>query len=126
MHEKALPWLVFLAWPVYLVVGFEGRLSHFYPWYKPFKPEEIGMVKTSLRLWAAWLGLLGLYAYFTSFTQLLFMYTGPYFVFSTWLVVVTFLHHHEAGIAWYGNDEWNYVKVRFSRIWRVLAPPLTA
>ena len=48
-------------------------------------------------------------------------YLMPLFVFSSWLVIVTFLHHNEEDTVWYG-DEWNYEGQ--SVIHRPLVPPL--
>jgi omega-3 fatty acid desaturase (delta-15 desaturase) len=45
-----------------------------------------------------------------SFLDVLIYYSAPYLVFSTWLVVVTFLHHSEENTTWYSNENWNYVK----------------
>jgi hypothetical protein len=48
----------------------------------------------------------------TSVWTLLYVYGAPMFVFGTWLVVTTFLHHNdEAGIPWFSGDKWSYVRV---------------
>jgi omega-3 fatty acid desaturase (delta-15 desaturase) len=38
--------------------------------------------------------------------NVIIFYIAPLFVFATWLVVVTFLHHNDEGCAWFTNKSW--------------------
>lgn len=49
-------------------------------------------------------------------------YYVPIFVFATFLVVVTFLHHNDEETVWYDNKEWSYVKGNLSSVDRSYGP----
>jgi omega-3 fatty acid desaturase (delta-15 desaturase) len=50
-------------------------------------------------------------------TALLVQYFAPLLVFASWLVLTTFLHHHdEAGVPWFADDEWSYVRGNLSSV----------
>uniref|UniRef100_A0A0K2TAT0 Omega3 fatty acid desaturase, chloroplasticlike [Aplysia californica] n=1 Tax=Lepeophtheirus salmonis TaxID=72036 RepID=A0A0K2TAT0_LEPSM len=42
--------------------------------------------------------------------SLLCHYLMPVFGFGCWIVLITFLHHHDDGVPWFSNEEWSYVK----------------
>jgi omega-3 fatty acid desaturase (delta-15 desaturase) len=46
---------------------------------------------------------------FGCYTVFIF-YGAPLFVFASWLVVVTFLHHHDEACTWYNNKSWTKLK----------------
>jgi omega-3 fatty acid desaturase (delta-15 desaturase) len=107
-----------LAWPLYLLFGFGGRpsntlSSHFAPWYASYftTERERQQGRESLIWWLVWFGVLVYLAKFQfGWMWMAVYYAVPYFVFATWLVVVTFLHHNEPGATWYSKDEWTYVR----------------
>jgi len=43
-------------------------------------------------------------------------YGAPVFVFASWLVVVTFLHHNDEDTPWYRDSAWDYVKGNLSSV----------
>ena len=46
----------------------------------------------------------------------LLYYGAPLFVFASFLVLVTFLHHNDEKTPWYGDSEWTYVKGNLSSV----------
>jgi len=61
-------------------------------------------------------GILAAFTYFFSFGVVFLYYLVPWFVFATWLVVTTFLHHNEPGVLWFSNSNWNYTRGNLSSI----------
>ena len=49
-------------------------------------------------------------------------YFIPLFVFATWLVITTFLHHNESAVPWYSDKEWTFVKGALSSVDRDYSP----
>ena len=47
---------------------------------------------------------------------LIYHYLIPLFVFASYLVVVTFLHHNEPETPWYSDNLWSYVRGQLSTI----------
>jgi len=105
------------SWFLYLVFGYkmEKPTSHFNPWAPLFQNKRVNIIITILSDFAM-ICLVVLYGYKFGFLTALFDYLIPVFVFASWLVVVTFLHHHEEEIGWYDNDNWNYVKGNLSSV----------
>jgi fatty acid desaturase len=116
-----LPCLVPLAWPLYLLLGYEmkgWRYSHFNPRSSLFRAEDQPLVRFSIGVWTAAGATLTCFGMHYGWTRLLAYYTAPYFVFSTYLVIITFLHHYndEEGVTWYSNTSWSYVKGNLSTV----------
>eukprot|EP01116_Phalansterium_solitarium_P005835 TRINITY_DN17_c0_g1_i1.p1 TRINITY_DN17_c0_g1~~TRINITY_DN17_c0_g1_i1.p1 ORF type:complete len:358 (+),score=141.27 TRINITY_DN17_c0_g1_i1:113-1186(+) len=100
-----------LGWLGYLVTGYYPRpASHFNP-FGALYADHHGWAFISLVCWVSWFGSVVYYA--TAFGQWAFVicyYFIPVYVFASWLVVVTFLHHNEPEkVSWYGDSKWNYV-----------------
>jgi fatty acid desaturase len=69
--------------------------SHLIWWSKRFRtPTQRAQARRSLLLLYAQVALLLFWAYCGGVTHVLLYYTVPYLVFSSWLVIVTFLHHN--------------------------------
>jgi omega-3 fatty acid desaturase (delta-15 desaturase) len=105
------------AWFFYLICGFSGRStkSHFSTDHPLFKGEEFRVSTSliSLIVWSLFLGFCGV----TFGLQALFsFYVAPLFVFASWLVITTFLHHTEPDVPWYSTKEWNYVRGNLSSV----------
>lgn len=105
------------AYPFYLFFRSPGRQgSHFLPSSPLFRQSEKWDVITSttcIVLFVAFLAYLGI----TAGPLFLFnYYVMPYLVFVVWLDLVTFLHHTEADIPWYRNDNWYFLKGAVSTI----------
>lgn len=114
-----------LGWLMYLLVGYAGRNyeknfakdkqnvvhSHFNP-FDPMWSKRIYLSITSIAFTlAVFFSLV-----YTSFAVegglvLVFKYyTMPWFVFASWLVIVTFLHHASEETKWLSPSEWNYAR----------------
>ncbi len=48
--------------------------------------------------------------------RLLTHYLIPVFVFASWLVVTTFLHHQDENVPWYADEKWDYVRGNLSSV----------
>ena len=104
---------------LYLLLGYEmkgWRNSHFNPRSSLFRAEDRPLVRFSLGVWAAVATLLTCVGLHYGWARLMAYYTAPYFVFSTYLVVITFLHHNDEGITWYSDNQWSYVKGNLSTV----------
>lgn len=98
------------GWLAYLTIGYTPRnVCHFNPFESMFISHAIGCM-VSIACVATWGYALMLYWVYYGTLALLLHYAVPLFVFATWLVVVTFLHHMEAGVAWYGDEYWSNVR----------------
>ena len=83
------------GWFYYLIKGFAPRrVSHFNPWNSVFIQQSLACLSSIVCCFANILGILALYAHLgLGFGQFLNHYIAPLFVFASWLVVTTFLHH---------------------------------
>jgi len=99
------------GWLAYLAVGFDAGNSHFAVQNNRIyqKDHERAQAFRSLVCWWSWLAVTVVLSYQVGLVQSVLLYWIPVFVFSTWLVVVTFLHHNEAGTTWLSGDKWDYV-----------------
>ena len=50
------------------------------------------------------------------FTRLTLHYLIPVFVFASWLVITTFLHHQDEDVPWYADERWDYVRGNLSSV----------
>jgi len=100
-----------LGWIAYLIVGFDAGNSHFAVQknriYK--KDTERSDAFRSLVCWWIWFPTTIILSYFLGVIDSVLLYWIPIFVYSTWLVLVTFLHHNEGGTTWLSGDKWDYV-----------------
>jgi omega-3 fatty acid desaturase (delta-15 desaturase) len=106
-----------LAYPLYLFLRSPGRKgSHFLPSSPLFRPSERTGVMVSTLCWIAMVLLLvGLAIQFGPLFVVKF-YVMPYLVFVVWLDFVTLLHHTDADIPWYRNEDWYFLKGALSTI----------
>lgn len=106
------------GWFFYLVKGYSPRLSnHMNPWDPLFARNACACL-ISLATAATWLCMvLAAYAYMGwTWTQLTVHYFMPVFVFASWLVVTTFLHHQDEGVPWYADSQWDFVRGQLSSV----------
>jgi acyl-lipid omega-3 desaturase len=121
-HDRNLINFNFLyggAWWAYLMTGFAPDQYLFYH-YNPFSSMM------NKKMWSVIGSLVGLsvvttliyYWYqYTSFVEVMLLYFGPLYVFAFWLVLVTFLHHNDAGkVKWYSGDKWSYLAGNLSTV----------
>ena len=83
------------GWFFYLVKGYSPRgISHINPWAPIFVKNTIACLISIICCATVLISLLAVYATFgLSYGQFVVHYIMPIFVFATWLVVTTFLHH---------------------------------
>ena len=43
-------------------------------------------------------------------------YLAPVFVFASWLVITTFLHHQDEHVPWYADEKWDFVRGQLSSV----------
>jgi len=100
-----------LGWIAYLMVGFNAGNSHFAVQknriYK--KEHERNQAFRSLVCWWSWFATTLVLSYFLGAVMSILIFWIPIFVYSTWLVLVTFLHHNEEGTTWLSGEKWDYV-----------------
>lgn len=111
-------YLPLLAYPVYLFRRSPSRPggSHFSPASPLFKPSEKWDVLTSTGCLIGMVCFLGWLGYHYGFGFLMTYYVVPYVIFVIWLDLVTLLHHTEADIPWYSNEDWFFLKGALSTI----------
>jgi omega-3 fatty acid desaturase (delta-15 desaturase) len=112
------------GWAAYLFLGYAGTNyeknftpgketvhSHFNP-FDPMWSKRIGMAISSVLFTVAvFLSLVYCCFFFDGGVSAVFnMYFGPWFVFASWLVIVTFLHHASEDTKWLAPSEWNYAR----------------
>jgi len=111
--------LLGMGWFAYLLVGFRPLNDHchfnpLHPIFKEKRRESQIFSSVIADLFMVW--LLFQYASYLGWPSLIVDYLVPLFVFASWLVVVTFLHHHEEDVAWYNSNNWDYVKGNLSSV----------
>lgn len=138
-NVRGMIWSLGFAWWAYLLVGYTPRnVHHFVGWTRTSRilGGMFGWSKEDEKMWArhipAVVGSISIWCCFAAATvysinkvgyfAVLDYYLMPLFVFSSWLVIVTFLHHNEEDTVWYGDSEWNYVKGNLSSIDRSYWP----
>lgn len=93
-----------LGWYIYLAVGyFPRRVRHYTPFSEAFRGHVFGCC-CSLACLAVFVFLWVLYYRKYGFLHLLVFYLVPLFVFGSYVVIVTFLHHTELNTPWYGDE----------------------
>jgi len=100
-----------LVYPAYLLSHSGDFVSgnHFNPFdRKLFAKNETVAAAVSSAAVIAWLGWL---LCNFSLPTLLDAYLAPYFIFSAWLSLVTFLQHSDPKGVYYRDGEWTYLKV---------------
>ncbi|CAH0492588.1 unnamed protein product [Peronospora farinosa] len=104
------------AWFAYLVEGFPPRkINHFNP-FEPLYVRQVSAVIISIGTQLA-VAVFSIYLSFQlGFKTMALYYYAPIFVFSTMLVITTFLHHNDEETPWYGDSDWTYVKGNLSSV----------
>jgi len=114
---KTLPGFGFgTGWFGYLLLGYNPRpVNHFNPYHAMFSGHVIGCL--------CYLGGLTvmsslLYLYYSTFglMSLIIYYAVPDFIFGSYCVIITFLHHTEINVPWYADDKWDFVRGQLSTV----------
>ena len=77
------------------------------------------LVSPGLTVWAT---VLYSYANIYGFWSWFIYYFIPLFIFSSYMVIITFLHHSEVNTPWYADSQWDFVKGQLSTIDRDYGP----
>ena len=116
-NDTVLPGFGFgTGWFAYLFAGYSPRrVFHFTPRDKMFQGHVTGCVFSLLTL-AAWSVCLFKYASAYGALALFNYWFVPVFIFASYCVIITFLHHTEVNIPWYNNKEWDFVRGQLATI----------
>lgn len=96
-----------LWWP-YLLFYSKQFKTHFWPLDAKLKAEA-KHVYTSVICVFVMLALIGVAVHFFGWHLILRFYGVPLFVYASWLIITTFLHHNDPQVTWLGSKKWNYV-----------------
>ncbi|KAK6194957.1 hypothetical protein SNE40_000481 [Patella caerulea] len=104
------------GWIAYLWKGFGPRqMNHWIPSHPIFARHLLGCV-LSIASIVLWLICLSFYASKMGLGNLLYHYAVPVFICGCYIVVVTFLHHSDLELPWYGDDSWDNVRGKLSSV----------
>lgn len=104
------------AWFWYILFkNAPGRHSYFYYLFSSTRRQLLLLVLSFLVL-AGTLALLFFLVITIGWYTIIVYYGTPLFVFASWLVMVTFLHHNDDTTPWYTNETWTYVKGALSSV----------
>lgn len=113
-----LPYFGFgVGWFFYLVKGYNPRsVNHLNP-FDPLMVRNSVQCIISLTCLMVWISF-GLVPYALAFglKALLIHYLMPVFGFGCWIVVITFLHHHDDNTPWYADHKWDFVRGQLSSV----------
>ncbi|CAG5116500.1 unnamed protein product [Candidula unifasciata] len=105
-----------IGWFLYLAHGYRHRVvQHFNPLDPMFHSHVINCT-ISLGCLICWWMLLARATESCGWTALCYHYLLPELIFGTYLVIITFLHHHSEGVPWYGDSVWNNVRGQLSTV----------
>ena len=115
--EKTLPGFGFgTGWFGYLILGYKPRaVCHFNVLHRAFEKHVFGCAMSLVSL-----GVMSTLLYF--FWQihgtfgLICYYFVPLFIFASYCVLITFLHHSEVNIPWYSDNHWDFVRGQLSTV----------
>jgi omega-3 fatty acid desaturase (delta-15 desaturase) len=114
--DDILFWFPGIGWFYYLFFGYTPRtINHFNPLEPLFYKNFVG-VSLSLATYAGMCYLMYLYASSFGFISLLCYHLIPVFIFASYMVIITMLHHTEIDVPWYADSEWNNVKGQLSTV----------
>ncbi|KAL8618947.1 hypothetical protein ACOMHN_020366 [Nucella lapillus] len=104
------------SWFAYLFTGYHPRnVNHFNPIETMFSRHVLACV-TSIALVIVWSTCLVHYCLTAGVVKFVALYAAPEFVFASYLVLTTFLHHTEEQVPWYDNSTWDFVRGQLSSI----------
>ncbi|CAG8515741.1 6941_t:CDS:2 [Diversispora eburnea] len=108
------------GWLTYLLIGYGPRAcSHINPFDPLFEKHRLGSIISLTSVIIA-LCLLSYGSIIWGTITMIKYYFLPWLVFSSWLVITTFLHHHGAEenikLPWFTNEEWSYVVGNLSSV----------
>nr|QBC98314.1 Omega-x desaturase 1 [Hediste diversicolor] len=112
------------GWLAYLFVGYgplKRKVNHFDLQHPFFRNHLIPCLWSVLGL-TIWGTVLYSYGRIYGFWPWFNYYFVPLFIFSSYMVIITFLHHTEVNTPWYSDSQWDFVKGQLSTIDRDYGP----
>lgn len=117
LYDEIFSWFPGVGWYYYLVNGYHPRtVNHFNPFEPLFNGKHRFGVWCTLISYIAMIYLMYLYAASYGFLNLVAYHLIPVFIFASYIVIITMLHHTEIDVPWYSDSEWNNVKGQLSTI----------
>ncbi|BFZ00500.1 hypothetical protein BsWGS_03539 [Bradybaena similaris] len=105
-----------VGWFAYLVKGYKPRgVHHFNPLDPLFRFHALNCT-LSLVCLICWSMVLARYIEVFGWGSFVYHYVIPDFTFATYTVIITFLHHHDDDIPWYGDNLWDNVRGQLSSV----------
>nr|QWC69499.1 methyl-end desaturase 1 [Tigriopus californicus] len=106
-----------IGWIFYMFKGYSPRtINHFNPFNHLFIKHSVNCI-ISMACLTAWMGLVVIpYGSAYGFSRLAIHYLMPVFGFMCWIVFITFLHHHDENVPWYGDEKWDFVRGQLSSV----------
>jgi omega-3 fatty acid desaturase (delta-15 desaturase) len=105
-----------LGWFGYLANGYSPRrVPHFNPFHR-FFTGNVFQCCVSFAVCLTWGMCLYKYAAVYGFWAWFNYYFVPLFIFASYCVIITFLHHSEVNVPWFANNEWDFVKGQLSTV----------
>merc|ERR1712241_910707 len=108
-------------WFAYLVLGYgyqprSNSPNHFNPYDPMFTRHRIACI-ISIACWLTFFTLVLVpYAATFGLAKVAAHYFVPLFVFASWMVIITFLHHNDEKTPWYADEKWDFVRGNLSFI----------
>ena len=103
-------WFAYIWGNLSLVVS-----SHLNPFDKLLKKNFLGSMLSVLGFFLM-VGVICAAGFSFGWMNVLLHYGIPLFIFGSWLVVTTFLHHNHDNARWYSEKEWTFVKGALSSV----------
>ena len=98
------------SWFVYILFkNVPGRRSYLAYFRQEFFVSAGQLICSFVSILAVFTALTKSVNFFGFFNVFLY-YLAPLFVFASWLVIVTFLHHNDSTCPWYTNETWTLLK----------------
>ena len=115
--DKTLPGFGFgLGWFGYLLFGYNPRpVNHFNPCHSMFVGHVVGCT-CSLGCLALMTYVLYQFYAVCGLASLVIYYVVPDFIFASYCVIITFLHHNEMNLPWFSDTEWDFVRGQLSTV----------
>ena len=104
------------GWIMYLISGYGPRAVAHFNLFAPVFRKNFLQCLVSISLVLVWIGFLWQYSLYAGFGKLLVHFLIPDFIFGSYIVIITFLHHTEEGVPWYANETWTNVRGQLSSV----------
>ena len=92
------------GWISYLIKGYSPRrVYHFNPYCTMYSNHVTGCTISIISV-VAWIAALYMSAGYFGALNIVKYYVIPEFIFTCWIVIVTFLHHTDVNVPWYSGE----------------------